>query len=73
VPVVINGFRRAFDKKGLVLKKRGVNLSVKFKAPLDIDYNSNSDGILKQVMFAIEQSEEFQKFKEPPASNNSIV
>ncbi len=70
VPVVINGFRRAFDKKGLVLKKRGVNLSVKFKAPLEIDYSSNSDALLKQVMFSIEQSEEFQKFKEPPADKS---
>lgn len=71
VPVVINGFRRAFDKKGLVLKKRGVNLSVKFKAPLEIDYNSNSDALLKQVMFSIEQSEEFQKFKKPSSENPS--
>jgi 1-acyl-sn-glycerol-3-phosphate acyltransferase len=57
VPVVINGFRRAFDKKGLKLKKKGVELSVKFKAPLDIDYNAKSDEILEKIMYAIEQSE----------------
>lgn len=63
IPVVINGFRRAFDKKGLVLKKRGVALSIKFKEPLVIDYSVDSDTLLKQVMFSIEQSDEFQKVK----------
>lgn len=60
VPVVINGFRRAFDKKGLKLKKRNVNLSVKFKEPLTINYDADSDEILSKIMFAIEQSEEFK-------------
>lgn len=34
VPVYINGFRRAFDKKGFFLKKRGTNLQVTFKKPV---------------------------------------
>src|SRR5580693_9204930 len=37
VPVVINGFWRAFDKKGLKFKKRGTLLTVDFKKPLPID------------------------------------
>jgi hypothetical protein len=57
--VVINGFWRAFDKKGLRFKKKGVLLSVRFKAPLDIDYNAPVDVILSQVMDAIEQSREY--------------
>ncbi|MDB5253162.1 MAG: glycerol acyltransferase [Flaviaesturariibacter sp.] len=56
IPVVIQGFWRAFDKKGLRLKKRGVPLSVTFKAPLVIDYEADADVILTQVMDAIEQS-----------------
>ncbi|MBA3899423.1 MAG: 1-acyl-sn-glycerol-3-phosphate acyltransferase [Bacteroidetes bacterium] len=60
VPVVINGYRRAFDKKGLQLKKKGVQLSIRFKPPMDIDYNAPSDQIISEIMFAIEQSEEFQ-------------
>lgn len=60
VPVTINGFRRAFDKKGLLLKKKGVTLEVKFKAPLPINYESEADEILNQVMKAIEQSDEFK-------------
>jgi 1-acyl-sn-glycerol-3-phosphate acyltransferase len=60
VPVTINGFRRAFDKKGLLLKKKGVTLEVKFKAALDINFNDDADVILAQVMHAIEQSEEFK-------------
>ncbi|HVG42423.1 MAG TPA: lysophospholipid acyltransferase family protein [Chitinophagaceae bacterium] len=58
IPVVIQGFWRAFNKKGLVLKKKGVQLSVTFKAPLQIDYNAEAEVILKQVMEAIEQSKE---------------
>jgi 1-acyl-sn-glycerol-3-phosphate acyltransferase len=60
VPVVIDGFRRAFDKRGIRMKKRGVHLSVKFKAPLNIDLNNNADSILEQLMDSIEQSEKFQ-------------
>jgi len=33
VPVYIDGFRRAFDKKGLRFRKRGVTLRVKFSEP----------------------------------------
>lgn len=58
VPVVISGFWRAFNKKGLKFKKKGVMLSVTFKAPLEIDYDAPTDKILDQVMDAIEQSKE---------------
>lgn len=60
VPVVIDGFRRAFDKKGLKLKKKGVELSIRFKAPLDIDYSLDADRMLDVIMHAIEQSEEYR-------------
>ncbi len=56
IPVVINGFWRAFNKKGLRFKKKGVQLSVTFKPPLQIDYDAPSEYILAQVMDAIEQS-----------------
>ncbi len=59
VPIVINGFWRAFNKKGLVFKKKGSILSVKFKEPLSIDYDAPSEEILEQVMDAIEQSKRF--------------
>ncbi|HLX93098.1 MAG TPA: lysophospholipid acyltransferase family protein [Puia sp.] len=59
VPVVINGFWRAFNKKGLRFKKKGTQLSVTFKEPLKIDYDANSETILSQVMDAIEQSKAF--------------
>lgn len=58
IPVVIQGFWRAFNKKGLSFKKKGVQLSVTFKAPLQIDYNDTAENILAQVMDAIEQSKE---------------
>ncbi|HEY0058489.1 MAG TPA: lysophospholipid acyltransferase family protein, partial [Flavisolibacter sp.] len=58
IPVVIQGFWRAFDKKGLKIKKKGIALSVTFKAPLNIDFEAPADEILIQVMDAIEQSKE---------------
>lgn len=63
VPVVIDGFRRAFDKKGLFLKKKGVELSIRFKDPLDIDYSESSELILNRIMESIEQSEEYNTMK----------
>ncbi len=56
IPIVINGFNTAFDKKGLRFKKIGSTLSVKFKAPLNIDYNSSNDEMMETIMIAIEQS-----------------
>jgi 1-acyl-sn-glycerol-3-phosphate acyltransferase len=59
VPVVINGFWRAFTKKGLSFKKRGSLLTVRFKEPLEIDYEASNEEILEQIMDAIEQSKKF--------------
>lgn len=59
VPVVINGFWRAFNKKGLRFKKTGTLLSVTFKKPLQIDHDASTDEILQQVMDAIEQSKKY--------------
>lgn len=61
VPIVINGFWRAFTKKGLTYKKVGSDLHVRFKAPLVLDYEADVDVILEQVMDAIEQSEKFKQ------------
>lgn len=58
IPVVIQGFWRAFDKKGLKFKKKGVQLTVTFKPPMQIDYNDTADNILAQIMDAIEQDKE---------------
>lgn len=59
VPVVINGFWRAFSKTGLSFKKRGALLSVRFKEPMLIDYAKPVEEILEDVMFAIEQSKDY--------------
>ncbi|TAL47892.1 MAG: 1-acyl-sn-glycerol-3-phosphate acyltransferase [Chitinophagaceae bacterium] len=59
IPVVISGFWRAFNKKGLKFKKKGSNLFVTFKAPLQIDYDAPSETIMEKVMDAIEQSKKY--------------
>lgn len=56
IPVVINGFWRAFDKKGLRFRKKGSLLTVRFKPPLHIDYEAPTEILLEQLMDAIEQS-----------------
>lgn len=59
IPVVIRGFWRAFNKKGLKFKKKGSTLSVTFKKPLNINYDAPAEDILAQIMDAIEQSKKF--------------
>ncbi len=59
IPVVISGFWRAFNKKGLKFKKKGTLLSVTFKKPLVINYDDPTEKILDQVMDAIEQSKKY--------------
>ena len=60
IPIKIDGFRRAFDKKGLLIKVTGVEPTMEFKKPLDIDYEKeNSQQILTKIMDAIEQSSEY--------------
>jgi len=62
VPIVIDGFRRSFDKKGLRLKKKGILQSFIIKEPLQIDYeNDTIDQIVEKVEYAIEQHPSFLK------------
>lgn len=62
VPIVIDGFRRSFDKKGLRIKKRGILQSFEVKEPLVIDYENDSvEKIVEQLEYAIEQHPSFLK------------
>lgn len=62
VPIVIDGFRRSFDKKGLRMKKKGILQSFIIKEPLDIDYDNDTiDEIVEKVEYAIEQHSSFLK------------
>jgi 1-acyl-sn-glycerol-3-phosphate acyltransferase len=62
VPIVIDGFRRSFDRKGLRIKKRGILQSMEIKKPLDIDYENDSvDQIVEKLEYAIEQHPSFLK------------
>ena len=62
VPIVIDGFRRSFDKKGLRLKKKGILQSLTIKEPLNIDYDNDSiEAIVEKIEYAIEQHASFLK------------
>lgn len=61
VPIVVDGFRRSFDKKGLFFKKKGLDLYLTVKPPIHIDYEGDVEDVLKDVMYEIEQSEEFDQ------------
>lgn len=66
VPIVIDGFRRSFDKKGLLIKKRNVLQSMVIKEPLEIDYeNENVANIVEKIEYAIEQHPSFLKVLSP--------
>lgn len=66
VPIVIDGFRRSFDKKGLMIKKRNVLQSMVIKPPLEIDYeNETIDNIVTKIEYAIEQHPSFLKVISP--------
>lgn len=62
VPIVIDGFRRSFDKKGLRLKKKNILQSFIIKEPLVIDYdNEKIEQIVEKIEYAIEQHPSFLK------------
>ncbi|MDO7576865.1 MAG: 1-acyl-sn-glycerol-3-phosphate acyltransferase, partial [Flavobacteriaceae bacterium] len=62
VPIVIDGFRRSFDKKGLMIKKKGILQSMVIKEPLAIDYDNDSvESILEKIEYSIEQHPSFLK------------
>ena len=62
VPIVIDGFRRSFDKKGLMIKKRGILQSMIIKKPLEFDYeNDTVENIMEKIEYAIEQHPSFLK------------
>lgn len=62
VPIVIDGFRRSFDKKGLRIKKKNILQSFEIKKPLDIDYENESVAeIVEKIEYAIEQHPSFLK------------
>ncbi len=65
IPIVIDGFRRSFDKKGLFIKKKGILQSFVIKEPLKIDYENDSfDDIVEKIQYAIEQHPSFLKVPE---------
>tara|TARA_B100001093_G_scaffold455381_1_gene465527 strand:- start:124872 stop:125606 length:735 start_codon:yes stop_codon:yes gene_type:complete len=55
VPIVIDGFRRSFDKKGLYIKKKGATQKMVIKKPLEIDYEASIEDITKKIGLAIHQ------------------
>ena len=62
VPIVIDGFRRSFDRKGIRIKKRGILQTMEIKKPLKIDHENESiESIIKKIEFAIEQHPSFLK------------
>ncbi len=62
IPIVIDGFRRSFDKKGIIIKKRGILQSMNIKEPLEMNYEKDSvESILEKIQYSIEQHPSFLK------------
>ena len=62
VPIVIDGFRRSFDKKGLKQKKKKSTLKVRIKSPIQFDESQKIEEIMDRIMDEIEQSEKYSFF-----------
>ena len=62
VPIVIDGFRRSFDKKGIRVKKKNILQTMEIKNPLEIDYKKETiEQIVEKIGYAIEQHPSFMK------------
>jgi len=60
VPVVVDGFSRAFGRTGLKFRNPGLPVSLVIKAPLALDDDAPAEVLVAQVMDAIEQSEAYR-------------
>ncbi|RCS26764.1 1-acyl-sn-glycerol-3-phosphate acyltransferase [Polaribacter sp. WD7] len=73
VPIVIDGFRRSFDKKGLRIKRKNVLQSMVIKEPLEIDYdNEEIADIVTKIEYAIEQHPSFLKVLSPKEAEEYV-
>tara|TARA_X000000368_G_C23044690_1_gene718628 strand:+ start:1336 stop:2136 length:801 start_codon:yes stop_codon:yes gene_type:complete len=62
IPIVIDGFRRSFDKKGLRIKKKNILQTMEIKPALEIDYENESvEEIIKKIEHSIEQHQSYLK------------
>ena len=66
MPVVIDGFRRSFDRKGLQIKKKDIVQTMVIKYPMDIDYKEDTiEDIVEKISYAIEQHPSFLRVPPP--------
>ncbi len=64
VPIVIDGFQKAYDKKGIQIKKKGVLQKMKFKKPIPLNLKKDTtENIMEKIMDAIEQSPKYYRKK----------
>lgn len=61
VPIVIDGFRRSFDKKGIRVKKKGILQSIVIKEPMEFTDDESVESIIERLEMAIEQHSSFIK------------
>ncbi len=56
VPIIIDGFRRSFDKTGLRIKKKGIQQSMRIMDPVKFDYKKDSvETITEKIATSIGQ------------------
>ena len=63
IPIILDGFRRSFDKTGLKIKKKGALQKMVIKKPMKINYNASIEDITKDISLAIEQDESLRVIK----------
>ena len=61
VPVVVDGFSKAFYKSKICRPiKLFTGLSIRFKPPMNINFNDPAETIIEQIMDAIEQTGKYR-------------
>lgn len=64
VPIVIDGFKKAYDKKGIKIVKKKVLQKMVFKRPIKINIKKDStQSIMEKIMDSIEQSPKYYNNK----------
>ncbi|WP_185869649.1 lysophospholipid acyltransferase family protein [Blattabacterium cuenoti] len=62
VPIVIKGFKKAYDKEGIKIKKKGVLKKMEFKKPIQLNLEKDTtNDIMEKIMDSIEQSPKYYK------------
>ncbi|WP_185855542.1 lysophospholipid acyltransferase family protein [Blattabacterium cuenoti] len=61
VPIVLDGFKKSFDKKGIKIIRKEIFQKMQFKKPIKLDFKKDTtEKIMNKIMDSIEQSNKYK-------------